>query len=66
VQKKISVRKTEGYRELGRPRRRMEDNIKKVSSRSGIGRHGLDCSGSGYVQESGVCECGNKPSGSVK
>jgi hypothetical protein len=32
----------------------------------GMGRHGLDCSGSGLGQVAGVCECGNEPSGSMK
>jgi hypothetical protein len=28
--------------------------------------HGLDRFGSGYGQVLGICECGNKPSGSIK
>ena len=31
-----------------------------------MGRNGLDCSVSGQEQAAGSCECGNKPSGSVK
>jgi hypothetical protein len=26
----------------------------------GMGRHGLDCSGSAWVQLAGACECGNE------
>jgi len=29
-------------------------------------RHGLDRSGSGWLQVAGTCECGNAPSGSIK
>jgi len=31
-----------------------------------MGWHGLVCSGSGYGQEAGVCECGNETSGFIK
>jgi len=31
-----------------------------------VGRHGLDCSGSGQGQVAGACECGNERSGSIK
>jgi hypothetical protein len=31
-----------------------------------MGRHGLHCSGSGYGQVVGACECGDEPSGSIK
>jgi hypothetical protein len=34
---RVLVGKPEGKRPLGRPRRRWEDNIKNVSSRSGMG-----------------------------
>jgi len=40
---RVLVRKAEGQRQLGRCTHRWEDNIK----RSAMGRHGLDCSGSG-------------------
>jgi hypothetical protein len=36
------------------------------SSRSGKGRHELDCSGQTYVRAVGACECGNEPTGSEK
>jgi hypothetical protein len=42
---KISAGKPEGKRQLGRPRRRWEDNIKVDLRNSGLGR-GLDSSGS--------------------
>jgi hypothetical protein len=41
------VRKPEGRRPLGRPRRRWEDNIKMDLREVGLGGHGLDRSGSG-------------------
>ena len=31
-----------------------------------MGKHGLDCSGSGYGQVAGSCESGNELSGSIK
>jgi len=34
--------------------------------KSVIGRHGLDCSGSGQGQVWGVYECGDEPLGSIK
>jgi hypothetical protein len=36
-----------------------------VTSRSAMGGHGLDRSGSGYGQVAGSCECGNEPSSSI-
>jgi hypothetical protein len=39
---KVLVGRPEGKRQLERPRRRWEDDIKNGYSRSGIGRHGLD------------------------
>jgi len=62
---RILVGRLEGITELGRPRRRWENNIKKVFS-SGMGKHGPDCSGSGYGQVASACECSNEPSGSTK
>jgi len=56
----------EGKRELGRPRSTWENNIKNVSSSSGMGRHGLDSYDSGYGQMAGTCECGKEPSRSIK
>jgi len=43
---KVLIGKPNGKIPTGRPRRRWEDNI-KVTSRNGMGRHGLDLSGSG-------------------
>jgi hypothetical protein len=40
--------------------------ILKWISEKWEGRHGLDQSGSGHGQVAGSCECGNKPSGSIK
>jgi hypothetical protein len=31
-----------------------------------VGRHGVDCSGSGEGQVAGACECSNESSGSIK
>jgi hypothetical protein len=44
---RVLVEKTEGKRQHERRRPRLKNNIKKGSQRSGIGRHGLDLSGSG-------------------
>ena len=44
---RILVRRSEGRRTLGRPRRRWKDNIKLDPSRSGIGGQGIDRFGSG-------------------
>jgi hypothetical protein len=38
----------------------------RLFSRSGMGKHGLDCSGSGLGLVAGACECGNETSGSIK
>jgi hypothetical protein len=43
-----------------------DDNIKMYLWRSGMGKHGMDWSGSGQGQVVGACECSNKSSGSVK
>jgi hypothetical protein len=40
---KVLVGKPDGKKQLGRPKRRWKDNIEV----DGIGRDGLDCSGSG-------------------
>jgi len=44
---RVLVRKTEGKRPLGRPRRRWEDNINMGLSGSGMWCYGMDCAGSG-------------------
>jgi len=53
---KILVGKPRGKRPLGRPRLRWEDNIKMDLQEVGVGGHGLDRSGSGYVQVAGTCK----------
>jgi hypothetical protein len=60
---RVLVRKPEGKRPLGRPRRRWEDNI-KIIFRKGMWEHGLARAGSGQL--AGTCECGNEHSGSIK
>jgi len=40
--------------------------ILNVSTGSGMGRHGQDCSGSGYGKAAGACESGYEFSGSTK
>jgi hypothetical protein len=59
---KILVEKPEGKRQLGRPRRRRENNIRKHLREI----CGLDASGSGYNQVEGPCEHGNEPFDSIK
>jgi len=44
---RVLVRKSEGKRPLGRPRRRWEDNIKMDLQEVGCEGHGLDRAGSG-------------------
>jgi len=63
---RVLVRKPEGRRPLGRPRCRLEDNIKNRSLGSGMGRYGLYYSGSGQGQVGGARECGNESCGSIK
>ena len=57
--------KPEAKRQLGRPRLRWEDNIKRDLQEVGCGSI-LDRSGSGQGQVAGTCECSNEPSGSIK
>jgi hypothetical protein len=40
-------------------RRRWEDNIQMVLQKVG-------CTGMDWIELAGTCECGNKPSGSIK
>jgi len=62
---KILVGKPKGKRQLGRPRRRMDDNIK-------MDLREVRCEvwggfiGSGKGQVAVTCECGNESSGSIK
>jgi hypothetical protein len=44
---RVLAGRNEGRRPLERPRRRWENNIKMGLRRSPVGRHGLDCFGSG-------------------
>jgi len=48
----------EGKSPLGRPKRRWEEHIKTDIQEVGWG-HGLDCSGYGWGQVAGSCECGD-------
>jgi hypothetical protein len=56
----------EGRRRLGRPGRRIDDNIKMNLLEVGWRGHGLDCSDSGQGELAGACKCCNEPSGSIK
>jgi hypothetical protein len=58
------VGKPEGKRPLGRPRRRWEDGVRMALEEIGLGRCGLDSTGSGQGRGAGCCECGDEPSGS--
>ena len=60
------MRKPEGKRPLGRPRRRWEDNIKE--DRQEVGCGGMDWIDLAQDRDSwrALCECGNEPSGSIK
>jgi hypothetical protein len=63
---RVLVRKPEGKRPLGRPRRRWEDNISIDLQEVGCG--GMDWIGLAHDRDRwrGLCECGNEPSGSIK
>jgi hypothetical protein len=59
---RVVVRKPEGNRPLGRPRRRWEDNIKMHYQE-------LEWGSMDWIylaQDKGTCECGNEPLGSIK
>jgi hypothetical protein len=61
---RVLVGKPEGKRPLGRPRRRLEDNIKMDLQEVGCGVWtGLDWV---RIETAGTCKCGNEPSGSIK
>jgi hypothetical protein len=62
---RVLVENSEERRQLGRQRRRWEDNI-KLDPGEEVWGHGLDRSGSEYGPVVGSCECGNEPSGSLK
>jgi hypothetical protein len=59
---RVLVRKPEGKRPLGRPRRRWEDNIRMDLQEVGCG--GVDWIG--LTQDRDSCECGNEFSVSIK
>jgi hypothetical protein len=61
---RILLVKPEGKRQLGRPWRKWEDNIKTNLQEVGWWQE-LDLSGSGLGQVAGSCECGNEPLGSL-
>jgi hypothetical protein len=59
---RVLVGKHEGMRPLGRPRLRLEDNIKWIFKKWDVDVW----TGSRYRQVAGTCECGNEPSGFIK
>jgi len=59
------VRKPEGKRPLGWPRRRWVDNIKMDLQKWDVA-YGMDRPGSGKGQVAGTCDCGNERLGSIK
>jgi hypothetical protein len=61
---RLLVGKPEGQRPLGRPRRKLEDNIKMDLKRNGMGC-GLDSSGPGHRALSSTCKHGNNTSNSI-
>jgi hypothetical protein len=62
---RILVGRPEGRRQLGRSRRRWDDNIKMDLEQVGWA-HGLDSAGSGLGQMAANCECCNEHPGSIK
>jgi len=56
------MKKQEGNRQLGRPRRKWEDNIEM--GRQELGWRRVDRSGLGQGKVAGCCEYGNEHSGS--
>jgi hypothetical protein len=60
------VRKPEGRRPLGRPRRRWEDNIKMDLREVGCGSADWINLAQDRVQVAGFCVYGDEPSGSIK
>ena len=63
---RVLVGKPEGKRPLGRPRRRWEYNMMDFQEVGYGGGCELDRAGSEYGQVAGTCECGSKPSVSIK
>ena len=62
---RVLVRKPEGRRPLGRPKRKWKDNI-KMDLREVEWRHRLHGSDSGWGQVVDSGEFGNEPSGSIQ
>jgi hypothetical protein len=60
---RVLVGRPEGKRLLGRPRGRLEDNIKLDLRETGFE---LDSAGSGYGPVVGFCEHGDQPSSSIR
>jgi len=58
---RVLMGKPEGKRPLGRPRHRLENNI-KVNLYEGGWEQGLDWSLSEQGKVAGCCDCGNEPS----
>jgi hypothetical protein len=59
---RVLVGKPEGKRQLGKPKRRWEDNIK-------MDRQEVVCGGMNWIelaQDKDTCECSNEPSDSIK
>ena len=63
---RVLVGKPEGKRQLGRHRRRWEDNIKMYLQEVGCGGMNWMELAQCRVQVAGTYECGNEPSGSIK
>ena len=63
---KVLVGRPEGMRPPGRRRRRWENNIQNVSSRSRMGGSGTALVWLRIRTGAGARECNNEPSGSIK
>jgi hypothetical protein len=64
---RVLVGKPEGKSLLGRPRRKWGDNVKMDLQEMGLGAWtGLSWLRIETGGGTGTCECGNKPSGSIK
>ena len=61
---RILVRRPDGRRPRGKPKRRWEHNIKVNIQEVELG-DGLDGTGLGWGQVGCACKCGNEPSGSI-
>ena len=63
---RVLVGKTEGKRPFGRPRRKRDDKIKIHLQEVGCGVMDWVKLAQDRDNLAGTCECGNKPSGSIK